>query len=1070
MNSKMLARSIHGLAGIARFASLLLLLAMAVNTNKASAEEDSSLKLTAPQTQNNRPQIENSRTGTLEISLVNEDGETVGQKKHEVEVDGNKITLGPNGFLRLEVTPGTHVLKVSEFVDEIKIEVDAYRTAVAVLRFKQSRLVAEVENAKLESRPTALRSDSKPVKRTIRVKSAEGAPIQSARVFLDEPDSVSGKDIVETDSKGEVRVLNSEFSGFTVAHKQYETASYQAGNAVGQPSPEISIVLKEATSELEEVRVLAPVIRGGVSALVEVRRKNRGVAEVLGAEQMARAGDSDAGSSLRRVTGLTLVAGKYVYIRGLGERYSSVLLNDSTLSSPEPARRVVPLDLFPTSVLESVVIEKSYSSELPGEFGGGAIRIGTKPIPDRFSAKISLGLGFASESKSLGYEGGRLDVLGIDDGTRKLPAVIADRTADGRRLKESNPLFPSGFSTAELQEMGRSFQNTWSAKDTNVSSVPSLSLSIGDRFQVSPNLTIGGQVGALYGSDADYLEKKSTRYSIGSGGGLVSDSDTLSAEASREVRLAGTSDFGASLRTPFGEQKISTSILLLRNSEDSVTSAAESNANGRYRTTELNWVERELFIRQLRGEHSLKIAGFKWRYSSSDAGRVAPDSRSTRYILEGDQYVFSTRADGNQRSFSALNDKTTEWGLELKSGFDLTGVGRWDLTIGLLQTERNRVSGLRRFHFRDVRSPGSTLDLTKPVEEILKTENISPNSFQILETTRETDNYRAGQTIRGQSATVDWLPVSNVRISYGVRREISEQDVLTYNLFDPENKPVRAGLYSEDLLPAVGASWEFASNGSGRQQVRATYSETVSRPDFKELSTAPYTDEETGQEVIGNNRLRGAVLKNADLRYEWYLNTEESLSVAAFRKDFAHPIEQIIRPGSDGTIRSFDNANSALNTGIEFETRVKLRRLSDSMRRLTFATNVALIDSSVELSASNQGVQTSNSRPLQGQSPWVLNLQLFYDRPSSKVNAGLLFNMIGPRIREAASGGLPDVYEQPIEQLDAVGSWSMSGQPFTWQIRLKNLLDPETRLTQGDQTALVYRRGRAVSISMSAVF
>lgn len=1089
LNSTVLARSIADLVGIARFRVFAPIF---VFTLAAFSCDFSFGQTLSPTSKTSFPsntgvlnpayRAESQGKGVLEISVFREaiDGSLKILADQEVLVNGQTFSIGTSGFLRLEVSPGFHKIGVPSIDSDIQVEVDSDRTAVAVLRLREKRIFADVENAAIRSSEKlrdpvggdlAIQAGGQTIgKRKIVLKTADGLPVASARIFLDEPDRATGRDILESDAKGEIVIENFLGSGFTVTHQQFESRSYSPELSSKSQMAEVVLILKESTSELEEVRVLAPVIRGGISALVELRRKNRGVAEVLGAEQMTRTGDSDAASSLRRVTGLTLVAGRYVYIRGLGERYSSILLNDATLSSPEPARRVVPLDLFPTNVLESVVIEKSYSSELPGEFGGGTIRIGTKPIPDRFSAKISFGLGFGAESKSLSYNGGRLDFFGIDDGTRQLPSLVADQTADGRRLKEQNPLFANGFTATQLQAMGRSFKNTWSAKEDTVAAVPSLSMSIGNRFQSARGFTLGGQIGALFGSDADFLERKSTRYSIGSGGGLVLDSDSVSLEATREVRLAGTTDLGASLKTAIGEQKVSSSFLLLRNSEDLVASINESNANGRFQTTDLNWVERQLFIRQLRGEHELNLFTIKWRHSLSDAGRSAPDSRSHRYIFENGAYVFSTRADGNQRSFSQLNDRTAEWGADIKSSLETADLGRWDLSLGIVRTERTRASGLRRFHFRDVRAPGSSLDLTKPVEEILNEENVSPDAFQILETTRETDNYRAGQIVHGKSATLDWVPNPGIRISYGVRHETSEQDVLTYNLFDPENKPVRAGLFSKNILPAVGASWEFAVNGASRQQIRTTYSETVSRPDFKELSTAPYLDEETGQEVIGNNRLRGAILRNTDIRYEWYLNTEESLSLAVFRKEFLHPIEQIIRPGSDGTIRSFDNAESALNTGVEFETRIRLRRISDLLRRLTFATNIALIDSSVELSASNQGVQTSNSRPLQGQSPWVLNLQLFYDRPTSKLNAGLLFNMIGPRIREAASGGLPDLYEQPVQQLDAVGSWSMADQPFTWQLRLRNLLDPETKLTQGDQTALSYRRGRALSVSMSAVF
>jgi outer membrane receptor protein involved in Fe transport len=823
-----------------------------------------------------------------------------------------------------------------------------------------------------------------------------------------------------------------------------------------------------------------------VGALIEIRREGRGVAEVLGSEQMSRSGDGDAAGNLRRVTGLTLVGGKYVYVRGLGERYSSILLNDAALSSPEPSRRVVPLDLFPTSVLETLIIEKAYTSDLPGEFGGGAIRIGTKPIPNQFFARMQVGANTSGAATSvLSYQGGATDHLGIDDGARALPANVREATADGRRLKEVNPLFPQGFTPEQLQDFGRSFSRVWSTREVAEDPQPSMNAAIGQVWKLGDAAKMGGQISMLYGRDLEAVEKESSKYSLGVGGKLVRDVLSRRLESESEVRWAATGDWGlqwdqTSVSGAISQHRLSMTNIWLKHTSNQASLGDETNANGRFRSTSLSWVERELLIQQARGEHEWNsAAGFqtriRYRGSRAQAGREAPDQRDSRYQWENEQFVFSTRADGNQRSFSELRDETLEWGGDLKLSQKTTW-GAWASTWGATEVRRDRESKLRRFHFRDVRPTGSTLNLAQPLENVLSVDNISPNGFQILETTRETDNYQAGQEISALSTTVDLEIQKRWRLSAGARHEVSTQDVLTYNLFDPENKPVRAGLETRDVLPSMTGTWEMIEG----HQLRAAYAETISRPDFKELSMAPYIDEETGQEVKGNARLRNSVIRHYDLRYEFYPSTEESFSFAIFRKDFDRPIEQVMRAQGDETVRTYDNARRAENDGIELESRWRLRRWSETLRRFTVAGNLAIIRSQIEIEPSAATVQTSNQRPLQGQSPWVVNLQLYYDHKTYGLASGLLFNVVGPRIREASTGGLPDIYEQAQPQLDYVMSWkfhqpeSSSTRRFDpamqIQLRAKNLLDTETRLTQGDQVTLAYRRGRSFGLQLSAVF
>lgn len=971
---------------------------------------------------------------------------------------------------------------------EVPVEVDQDRIARVIIRWTRpaknegqplAESQVEVEHAPPIPRAADRSNPEIPFQAyQFRFLNDQSQPISGVKL------EVEGQDEFSTSSElGEVQVSARPGQRIFVSHPQYEVMQV---TLQADPQANGVIRLKTASTALEEFRVLAPRVQGGVSALIEIRREGRGVAEVLGSEQMSRSGDGDAAGNLRRVTGLTLVGGKYVYVRGLGERYSSILLNDAALSSPEPSRRVVPLDLFPTSVLETLIIEKAYTSDLPGEFGGGAIRIGTKPIPSQFFARLQVGANTSGSATSvLGYQGGGSDHLGFDDGTRALPAQVREATADGRRLKEINPLFPQGFTPEQLQEFGRSFSRVWSTREVTENPQPSMNAAIGQVWKFSPTAKMGGQLSVLYGRDLEAVEKESNKYSLGAEGKLVRDVLSRRVESENEVRWAATGDWGiqwdqARISGASAQHRLSITNIWLKHSSDQASLGDETNANGRFRSTSLSWVERELWIQQARGEHEWQSAsGFqtrvRYRGSRAQAGREAPDQRDSRYQWENDQFVFSTRADGNQRSFSELKDETREWGGDLKLS-QKTAWGSWASSFGATEVRRDRESQLRRFHFRDVRPSGSSLNLASPLEEVLSAENISPTGFQVLETTRETDNYRAGQEISSLSTTVDLELKKRWRFSAGARQEVSRQDVLTYNLFDPENKPVRAGLETRDVLPSMTGIWEFVEG----HQIRTAYAETISRPDFKELSMAPYIDEETGQEVKGNPRLRNSVIRHYDLRYEFYPSTEESFSIAIFRKDFDRPIEQVMRAQGDETVRTYDNARRAENDGVEIESRWRLRRWSETLRRFTVAGNLALIRSQIEIEPSSATVQTSNQRPLQGQSPWVVNLQLYYDHKTYGLASGLLFNVVGPRIREASTGGLPDIYEQAQPQLDYVMSWKFHqpeiSQARRWdpvmqiQLRARNLLDTETRLTQGDQVALAYRRGRSFGLQLSAVF
>ena len=309
----------------------------------------------------------------------------------------------------------------------------------------------------------------------------------------------------------------------------------------------------------------------------------------------------------------------------------------------------------------------------------------------------------------------------------------------------------------------------------------------------------------------------------------------------------------------------------------------------------------------------------------------------------------------------------------------------------------------------------------------------------------------------------------SLRLAGGFRDESSTQSVSTFNLFDPDRNPVESNLKTDDLFPYLTGTWFH-----GDHQLRYRYAETINRPDFKELSESLYKDPLLDRLVKGTPDLIAAYITHDDLRWDYYFNPGEFISLGVFYKEFKNPIESVILASADTDLTSFDNAEAAENFGIEFELYKTLGFLDDwwewgeIWNKFYINTNYAWIDSEITLSDSNDSIQTSDQRPLQGQSPYVLNLQLGYDDEEREINAALLFNVFGERIVDVGVSGAPDILEQPRPSLDFVyaqgfGDWKL-------KVKLKNLLDPDIELTQGNETTRITRVGREYSLAVEYSF
>lgn len=822
--------------------------------------------------------------------------------------------------------------------------------------------------------------------------------------------------------------------------------------------------------ELSGVTVQGTYQTGDDALYLDERRISSNVVEALGAEQIARTGDSDVATTLKRVTGLSVVDGKYVYVRGLGERYTNVLLNGAPIPSPDYTRRVVPLDLFPTELLDGIIVQKSYGPGLPGEFGGGSVVLRTREVPTKFFFRAKGTIGYAdgtSFEDGLRYDGGNRDWTGRDDGDRAMPDDLAEAISGGRFLRPQSATNPSGATPEQLQSYGRGVAAAgYGLREERIGPDAGWSMGVGNGFRLSDEVRLGVVAATRYQQSWNTTDETRHTYAANSSG--------LSEVASQDVDTTER-DIDFSFFTGIGldigmNHRIGLTSMLLRQTQDRARTSDGISDSVASRFFEQRWTENELLAHQLGGHHALPALHdleLDWQYTWAKAGRDEPNTRRWRYDYAGDELEFSHRSDSNSQHFGALDDHQRNLQLKAMLPFTFDDGSTFSISAGAGRAKRDREASIRSFTFGLAQGsplPSQPGFWTQPIDAILAPENIGPDGFVLRETTRATDNYTARQELDSAYANVEYNFRDKLRFALGARRERNDQTVTTYSIVNPNADPVVAEDKGSDWLPAAAFTWVQGDSA----QLRVGFSRTLARPDFRELSRAPYTDPELDIDTIGNPDLSDTRIRNVDLRWEYYFSETDSLSIGAFDKRFDDPIERIRIPGST-PLASFANAESAHNYGIEIDAYHGLgfvRRWWDRavFEDLHLGFNYARIKSNVELDAASASYQTNLSRPMQGQSPYVVNLQLGYEHPEG-TDLSLMFNRAGRRIAEVGVQGQPDIHEESFNSLDF-----QLRHPFAdgwkWTLRLRNLLDPKVRYTQGGLSTREYRKGREIAVSL----
>jgi TonB-dependent receptor len=866
-----------------------------------------------------------------------------------------------------------------------------------------------------------------------------------------------------SDATGEfqLELLQGEYQ-LELSHPQFATLNTQL-SVLGGVEQQAEFTLSRGEENVEAVAdamdsvvVTGTQIRGSVDR----ERFSESVIDVLSAEDFKVTGDSDAVAALSRVTGLTVVNDKYVYVRGLGERYSNTTFNGATLPSPDPIRRVIPMDLFPTGVLEAVDIQKTYSPDLPGDFSGGTVQLRTSGVPEQSLRKFSVNAETNSETTGrevLNYEGGSRDALGYDDGYRDYPSELGLLTGGG-----SVPLSSLGATPGAREAAGESINNVY---DTEIEELPAnfgLELGLGDRFEVGES-SLGYLFGARYENDYAFrAEDRRTTSLDGAGNTIVRDEQ-------RQSRTVNTIDLSSLLNLEWefsADNAVRSSTFLTRSTDRrairTIGLLAENNIY--VADTELEWEERQLLTQQFSGEHTMPALNdlkLSWQGTWSQAQREKPDTRLYRYEQHDAQnnlFMFSDAGDSNRRVWEDLEDESISAGLDAELPLELSSSVTSTLKAGASYLDKDRESKtLGYFYFTDFSQSGLRDDLAlADPEQIFSAENITDSQtdgWQLRDlATATNDSYLGAERNTAFYLMADNQLGDRLRLMVGARYEDSTLETESYRRTNPTDVDFST-LEGDDVLPALTATWSLSDS----MQLRFGYGETLNRPDLRELTDAEFLEPEERYLIRGNPNLRTAHIKNYDLRWEWYWSSLDNVQLAVFYKDFEDPIERIIRLGAGG-VREFVNADSGENQGVELQVRSGLGFVADPLMDFFVKLNGAYIDSEVVVSNT---LLTNPTHALEGQSPWVVNLQVGYDNPTNGIQATLMFNMADDRIVDLGTQGLPDAYEQSVARLDFNyrQPFELFGQAFTLKIKGLNLLDPDYEVTRGSVVERSYQRG-----------
>ncbi|SFU28519.1 TonB-dependent receptor [Pustulibacterium marinum] len=806
----------------------------------------------------------------------------------------------------------------------------------------------------------------------------------------------------------------------------YETKEITGVVVEANKATEINVTLNPASAMLDEVVITTSVRKNTEASVLNIQKKSVTLMDGLSLEGIKKTGASSIASAIKTVPGVSVQGGKYVYVRGLGDRYTKSILNGMDIPGLDPDKNTVQMDIFPTSILENIIVTKSASADLPADFTGGVVNIITKDFPSQKHQSISMSLGYNPDmhlnSDYLSYDGGATDFLGFDDGTRDIPISLTPNTNLPRPTSYNNP--------QDVVILTRAFNSNLAAKKTT--SLPNFGIgySYGNQFNVGEN-----KLGLI--ASIDY-KNKTTFYDNFENGiylkwsesdlyDLRSDRLRTGASAQNTVLLSGLA--GLSYKTEKSKYKFN--VLHIQNGEDNAAVYTQTtNVSNRVDAIKnyLEYNQRSITNLLLSGKHVSEDTSFttEWNISPTFTSVQDKDARQTTFIDNGDgTYQISSDAGYPARIWRDLTETDLIGKLDFTKSHTLFD-RKSNLKFGGLYSYKKRDYLISTFYTNFTANFNTEIfngnpDAILADENIWTPENQSGSYFRA--SYQDVNDFEANQNTAAAYISDEFSFSESLKAVIGLRAEYYTTFFTGTGTNDTyfNNEKVIDVL---DLFPSANLIYSV----NDKSNVRASYYRTTARPSFKEKSSVQIRDLLTGLMFLGNLDLDPSYMNNFDLRYEFFGNNAQMFAISGFYKDFKNPIEIVAYDQTVPDQITPRNSESASVVGIELEARKNLGFITKGLENLSLNVNVSVMDSKLKMADQEYSARTSflkdgesvdRNRSLQGQSPYLINTGLNYNNSDLGLVTGVFYNVQGKTLEVVGSAGLiPDVYSVPFNSLN----------------------------------------------------
>ncbi len=877
-----------------------------------------------------------------------------------------------------------------------------------------------------------------------------GATFPTVLIFLD------GSTVpVRSDMDGNYKLKNLESGKHNILFRFPEYKPVEMLDIVVKSGEKktINIKLEPAAQEIGEFTVKGQMDKGGTASLEKDKQNAATVSDGTSSEEMKKRPDTKASDALKRISGASIQDNKFVVIRGLNDRYNTAFINGAPLPSSESDKKAFSFDIFPAMMLDNIVILKTATPDMPGEFAGGVININTKNPKDTNFQSISIGSSYNTLTtfKSFNtYQGGKLDWLGLDNGARGLSSEIPS-TKDFASLNAS-----------EKGRLAKEITPSWAIDKKTA--LPNLNLQYG----LGRNIKIKNQnLGVVFAYT--YQNNFSTNRNIRrefeeQSTGIVLRSELVDSVYTQSILNSGLLNFSYEIND---KNKLKFKNMVSINSDDKVNIRKGiremDNDPHQFEKSSNRWfTQNVLYTSQLEGNHEFtdKKLKFNWNLGYSDVNRSVPNMRRIVYqktaLVEDDtnaQYIAVIQNNGTiptaagNMFWSNTKEQIYSAKYDLIIPFDTKNV-KTEFKIGGMQQFRTRDFSARNLGFSRFKATGIQFDnslLLLPEDQIFSAEHLGVmangmGGFKLEEATKVSDSYQASSMLHAGFLMFDTKIKEKFRFVGGARIESYNQKFSYTEAGSNIDKTIDTTVV--DILPSLN----FIYSINKKMNVRLSYYKTLSRPEFRELAPFAFYNFAMDNILSGNTNLKRALIDNMDVRYEIFPGSGQVFSVSGFYKYFKNPIELVNRTGVSGASELYyTNVSKVENYGVELEYRIKLDAFAKGaskqntfLSNTTLYTNLALIKSKVDVS---QIIGSSSaSRPLQGQSPYIVNAGLQYTDPKSNFTFSASYNVVGRRIYIVGNIQEPDVWENQRNVIDLQISKSFLDKKLEVKLNVRDLL------------------------------